>query len=65
MKRERCGGPNGKIIFETKEEALEELRTLRPGRRARPGQGSVKLCPWSLDHYHITSKRTTSKKRGK
>lgn len=63
--KEYCQGPGAKLIFHTKEEGLAELRRLRPGRRARPGQGSVKLCPWSLDHYHITSKRTTSKKRGK
>lgn len=53
QRREKCGGPGNKDIFNTKAEALEDFRR-RHGRQARPGGGNVYPCPWG-NHWHITS----------
>jgi hypothetical protein len=61
--REKCNGPGHKDIYPTKEEAQDELRRLRDGRKARPGQGMTYRCTWG-EHYHITSHKRPGRKRG-
>lgn len=48
--RERCGGPAGKVIYQTRDEARAALRSFR---QLHHGHGSVKRCSWG-EHYHLT-----------
>lgn len=59
--RPRCGGPKGKIIYETREEAREVLADFR--RCNGDGRGSVKRCSWG-EHYHITKGLRGKKGKG-
>lgn len=58
---ERCNGPDRKMIFRTKNEALAALRRRGRGKHANPHQGKVYPCPWG-DHYHYSSKRNPGRK---
>lgn len=49
-RRDRCGGPRGKEIFDTKEEARAELPTFRA---EHGGHGKAYRCSFG-EHYHIT-----------
>lgn len=60
--REKCNGPGHKDIFDTKREAQDELRRIKNGRKARPGQGMVYRCIWG-EHYHFTSHKKPGKGR--
>lgn len=50
MAGDRCGGPHGKIIYQTRDAARADLQGFRA---AHGGHGSVKRCSWG-DHYHLT-----------
>jgi len=50
VKREKCGGPSGKLIYATRDEARADLPVFRERHR---GKGSVKRCTWG-EHYHLT-----------
>lgn len=49
-KREKCGGPGAKDIYESKREAKDDLPSFR---REHGGRGKVYQCSWAW-HYHIT-----------
>lgn len=50
LRREQCGGPDGKEILSTKQEAKNELAAFR----RRHGRGKIQRCAWGGDHWHLT-----------
>lgn len=57
--RPRCGGPKGKAIYLTREEARAAVRVLR----VRYGRAKAKRCTWG-EHYHVTKGLLGRKGRG-
>lgn len=58
--RPRCGGPSGKVIYDTRQAARDDLPAFRARHR---GHGSVKWCAWG-GHYHITKALRGGKGKG-
>lgn len=66
IRRERCGGPGHREIFEGKQEARDYARGEFAARHG--GRGHTYRCNWG-EHYHVTKglmgqRGSGSRKRG-
>lgn len=62
FERERCGGPGGKIIYENRKIARDELARLR--RAGRSNCTGVHYCIFCDGYHHTKNERHGKKKKG-
>lgn len=60
-RREKCGGPRGKDIYATKDEARADLPSFRA---EHGGHGKLYRCAFG-EHYHITKGFLGKKGKGR